>query len=390
MNVAVLRIRASLRRRRRRLARGSVGEHLAQERRELADIAITAHFSPAVEELGNLPLPIDELKGAATSRLEQARIDAVIESAVPRVDVERDFRAAENSRHVIRREKAVREPCAKARSRGEFFPPRAEDTHVELTGEAFHHLFAQRAPVAREADVTSVFRARRRHPMHGRIASGRQEIGLRHAGAAIVLHTAGRVRAKNIVVACLAQRALELERVVDPPTCARDTARAQIFEGLYRDIDTEDGDEYRGPPFIDHAAQTQVDAAFFLCGVALPEPPGQSSPTVVEPIQNPAVVVEHHHLVPERAKRVETVTPHGHGPQVAGNREEYLHAGNARPRVRPLAGGPARPPAPTDHAARAEKTRSLGKIMSPRPRAPAPRLRSDAGTASGTAGRRRR
>src|SRR6266498_193347 len=135
MNVAVLRIRASLRRRRRRLAHGSVGEHLAQERRELADIAITAHFSPAVEELGNLPLPIDELKGTTTSRLEQTRIDAVIEAAVPRVDIEHDFCAAENGRHVVRGEKAVREPCAQARSRGEFFSPRTEDAHVELTGE---------------------------------------------------------------------------------------------------------------------------------------------------------------------------------------------------------------------------------------------------------------
>src|SRR5437879_11940500 len=131
MNVAVLRIRAPLRRRRRRLARGSVGEHLAQERRELADIAITAHFGPAVKELGNLPLPIDELKGTATSRLEQTRIDAVVEAAVPSVDIEHDFCAAENGRHVIRRETAVREPCAKARSRGELISPRAEDAHVK-------------------------------------------------------------------------------------------------------------------------------------------------------------------------------------------------------------------------------------------------------------------
>ncbi len=320
MNVAVLRIRAPLRRRRCRLARGSVGEHLAQERRELADIAIAAHFSPAVKELGNLPFPVDELKGAATSRLEQTRIDAVIEAAVPRVNVEHDFCAAENGRHVIRSEKAVREPCAKARSRGEFFSPRAEDAHVELTGEALHHLFAQRAPIAREADVTSVFRARLRHPVHGRVAGSRQEIGLRHAGAAIVLDTACRVGAENVVVTRLAQRALELEWVVDPPAGARDTARTQIPEGLDRHIDTEDRDEYRGSPFIDHAAQMQVDAAPFLCGVAPPEPPDQSSPTVVKPVQKPAVVVEHHDLVPQRAKRIETVTPHGHGPQVARNR----------------------------------------------------------------------
>src|SRR5713101_4878650 len=134
MNVAVLRIRAPLRRRRCRLARGSVGEHLAQERRELADIAITAHFSQAVKQLGDLPLPVDELKGTATSRLEQTRIDAVIEAAVPRVDIEHDFCAAENGRHVIRSEKAVREPCAQARSRGEFFYPPADDAHVKLIG----------------------------------------------------------------------------------------------------------------------------------------------------------------------------------------------------------------------------------------------------------------
>src|SRR5438128_2222783 len=133
MNVAVLRIRAPLRRRRCRLARGSVGEHVAQERRELADIAITAHFGPAVKELGNLPLPIDELKGTATSRLEQTRIDSVIEAAVPRVDIEHDFCAAENGRHVIRSEKAVREPCAQARSGGEFFPPGSEGAHSSIT-----------------------------------------------------------------------------------------------------------------------------------------------------------------------------------------------------------------------------------------------------------------
>src|SRR6266699_3036069 len=91
MNVAVLRIRAPLRRRRCRLARGSVGEHLAQERRELADIAIAAHFGPAVKEPGDLPFPVDELKGAATGRLEQTRIDAVIDVAVPRVDIELHF-----------------------------------------------------------------------------------------------------------------------------------------------------------------------------------------------------------------------------------------------------------------------------------------------------------
>lgn len=296
---------------------GRQGEDGAGRSADLVEIVVEKNFAVLGEQLGDFPFVIDQLHGAAGRGLEQPGIDAVVEFAVPGVQVEDDIGAVEHRGHRLRREKSFAQMPPERRVAGQFLAPGAEDPQIEGVMQLEHQLLAQRAPVAGKADLAAVFRKRRDAAVEITLAGGRQKVGLRNAGCLIVGHRTGRIGEEEIVVAALLCRALELEGIVDPPAGCRDILLSEVFERRYGNVETEKRDEDIRLDGIDQLPDAPVDAGLFLVAVT-----GKFFADLVVPL---AAEIDDADLVSQILQGFGAIGAHRNGLQMAGNGKYDFH-----------------------------------------------------------------